>query len=94
MSDNMEKVSQQTLSKKVNEVSKHISEKQIPTLVTMDDQPALVILPYETYQQLLDAREESLRIVYERIQKRVIDNSEILKGLDSVKLVREMRNNR
>ena len=35
-----------------------------------------------------------LQLVYERLQKRVADNSEVLKGLDSVKLVRETRNSR
>jgi len=95
MSDTMETISQQTLSKKkINEVLKRVSEKHIPTLVTMNDQPAAVILPYETYQQLAQSRKEHLREVYDRLQKRVLSNSEILKGLDSVKLVRETRESR
>ena len=89
----METVSQQSLSKKkINEVLKQVSEKHIPTLVTKDDQPTAVILPYETYQELTQARKEHLREVYDRLEKRVLSNSEVLKGLDSVKLIRETRN--
>lgn len=94
MSNNMETVSQQTLSENVNEVLKRVSEKQIPTLVTIDDQPTAVILPYETYQQLLGTREKRLREVYDHLQTWVAKNSESLKGLDSVKLVRETRKSR
>ena len=91
----MESVSQQALSKKrINEVLKQVSEKHIPTLVTKDDQPTAVILPYETYQQLLKEREKRLTQVVEDIQSWAIENSEILKGLDSVQLVRETRESR
>jgi len=90
----METVSRQTLSENVNEVLKRVSEKQIPTLVTIDDQPTAVILPYETYQQLTQAREKRLSEVYDRLQTWVAKNSESLKGLDSVKLVRETRKSR
>ena len=94
MSNNMETVSQQTLSENVNEVLKRVSEKQIPTLVTIDDQPTAVILPYDNYQQLLKEREKRLTQVVENIQSWVSENSEILKGLDSVSLIRETRSNR
>ncbi len=95
MSNNMESVSQQALSKKkIDEVLKQVSERHIPTLVTKDNQPTAVILPYETYQQLLKEREERLTKVVEDIQSWAIENSEILKGLDSVKLVREIRESR
>jgi prevent-host-death family protein len=48
----METVSQQTFIENTNEILERVSEKQIPILVTMDDQPIVVILPYETYLQL------------------------------------------
>ena len=95
MSDTIETISQQALSKKkINEVLKQVSEKHIPTLVTKDDQPTAIILPYETYQQLLKEREKRLTQVVENIQSWVSENSEILKGLDSVKLIRETRESR
>lgn len=95
MSNTMETVSQQDLSKKkINEVLKQVSEKHIPTLVTNDDQPTAVILPYETYQEFLKEREKRLTQVVEDIQSWVSENSKILKGLDSVKLVRETRESR
>jgi prevent-host-death family protein len=95
MSNTMETISQQALSKeKINEVLKQVSERHIPTLVTKDNQPTAVILPYETYQELTRIREEHLREVYEHLQTWVERNSELLKGLDSVKLVRETRDSR
>ena len=94
MENTMETVSRQTLSENVNEILDRVSEKHITTLITKDDQPNAVILPYDDYQQLFNEREKRLRKVYERLQKRVADNSEVLKGLDSVKLIRETRNNR
>lgn len=95
MSNTMEKISQQALSKKkINEILKQVSERHIPTLVTKDEQPTAVILSYETYQQLLKEREKRLNQIVENIQSWVIQNSEILKGLDSVKLVREIRESR
>jgi prevent-host-death family protein len=91
----METISQQALSKKkINEVLKQVSERHIPTLVTKDNQPTAVILPYETYQELTQAGKKHLREVYNRLEKRVLSNSEVLKGLDSVKLVRETRESR
>jgi prevent-host-death family protein len=90
----METVSQQTLMEKPKEVLDRVSEKHIPTLVTKDDHPTMVILPYETYQQLTQSRKEHLRKVYDNLQTWVDKNSESLKGLDSVKLVRETRERR
>jgi len=94
MENTMETVSQQALMEKPKEILDRVFEKHIPTLVTKDDQPTAVILPYETYQQMTQSRKERLREVYDRLQKRVKNNSEILKGLDSVKLVRETRKSR
>ena len=94
MTITMEAVSQQNLIEKPREISDRVSESHIPTLVTKDNEPSIVMLPYETYQQLTQTREKRLREVYDRLQKRVASNSEILKGLDSVKLVRETRKSR
>jgi len=94
MSDTMETVSQQNLIEKPKEILDRISEKHIPTLVTKDDHPTMVILPYENYQQLTKSRQERLREVYDHMQTWVAKNSESLKGLDSVKLVRETRRHR
>jgi len=90
----IEIISQKTLFEKTKEIMDKVSEKHISTLVMKDDQPVVIMLPYETYQQLIEEREKRLRQVYDRLQKRVIENSEILKGLDSVKLVRETRDSR
>jgi prevent-host-death family protein len=94
MENTMETVSQQTLMEKPKEILDRVSEKHIPTLVTKDDHPTVVILPYENYQQLLKEREKRLTQVVENIQSWVSENSEILKGLDSVSLIRETRSNR
>ena len=90
----METVSQQTLMEKPKEILDRVSEKHIPTLVTKDNEPTVVIMPYETYQQLLKEREKRLTQVVENMQSWVSENAEILKGLDSVKLVRETRESR
>jgi len=94
MENTMETVSQQTLIEKPKEILDRIAEKHIPTLVTIDDHPTVVILPYEDYQQLTKSRQERLREVYDHMQTLVAKNSESLKGLDSVKLVRETRRHR
>ncbi|MEK7396362.1 MAG: type II toxin-antitoxin system Phd/YefM family antitoxin [Candidatus Poribacteria bacterium] len=94
MSDTMETVSQKTLMEKPKEILDRVSEKHIPTLVTKDDEPTVVIMPYETYQQFLKERKKRLTQVVENMQSWVSENAEILKGLDSVKLVRETRERR
>lgn len=90
----MEAISQQTLAEKTKEILDRIAEKHITALVMENDQPTVVILPYETYQQLSQSRKENLQEIYDHIQTWVAKNAESLKGLDSVKLVRETRDSR
>jgi len=46
MENTMETVSQQTLMEKPKEILDRVSEKHIPTLVTKDDHPTVVILTF------------------------------------------------
>ncbi len=90
----MEKISQQVLHSKLDDILDQVSEKQITTLVTKDDQPVAVIFPYEIYQQWTMAREHRLRRAYQELKTWTSEHSEILTGLNSVQLVRETRDSR
>ena len=90
----METINQKTLSRDLDEILDRVSIKQIPTLVTRDNQPRVVILPYETYQQWIAAREQRLRRAFQNLRSWTSKHAEALSELDASQLVREIRNNR
>ena len=87
----METINQRALYRDLGEILDRVSGKRIPTLVIKDNQPRVVIFPYEIYQQWIAARERRLRQAYQGLQTWVSENAEALTGLDSVQLVRETR---
>jgi prevent-host-death family protein len=84
-------VSRQTLYHDFDSVLDQVSREQTPTLVTQDGQPNVVLLPYETYQQWVAAREQRLRQASQNLQAWVSKHAEALTELDAVQLVREVR---
>jgi len=91
MSAKIETVSQQVLHQDLDGTLERISEKQITTMVVKDNQPRVVILPYEIYRQWFTEREHRLRLAFQDLRAWASENAEILSGLDSVQLVRETR---
>lgn len=91
MSITMETINQQTLYRDLDEILSRVSGKRVPALVLKDNQPIVVIFPYETYQQWVAAREQRLRQACQGLEVWASKHAEILTGLDSVQLVRETR---
>jgi PHD/YefM family antitoxin component YafN of YafNO toxin-antitoxin module len=87
----METISQQMLYRDLDEILSRVSGRRMPTMVIKDNQPIVVIFPYETYQQWIAARERRLHQACRDLQAWVSKHAEALTGLDSVQLVRETR---
>lgn len=92
MPKTMETISRTSLYNNLDDILDKISEKRMSALVTKNEQPIAVILPYETYQQLSFEREQRLHQTLDHLRAWTLKNAEILKGLDSVQLIREIRN--
>ena len=87
----METVNEKILHSNLNGILDRIAREQISTLITKDEQPVAVILPYEIYQQWIVTREKRLRQVYQGLKTWTTKHSDVLTGLDSAQLVREER---
>ncbi len=79
--------------KKFGTVLDKVFKKKEPIAISRNNQPLVVMVPYDVYQKTNDkkSREERLKEVLQRMDEWRRRNKEKLKGIDPAKIIREMR---
>ncbi len=73
-----------------------VSKKGSHIVISRLNRPLAVLVPYQDYQQSMDqeARRKRLQLVAKRMDAWRERHREKLKGLDAVKIIREIRDSR
>ncbi len=92
----MKKVSALTLRKKFGSILDQVVKGKEPIVITRANQPLVVMEPYQDYEIRTSQEERRKRLteVSRRMDEWAKRNAKYLKGLDAVKVIREMRDSR
>ena len=82
--------------KKFGGMLDEVAEKRQHILILRLNQPLAVLVPYQDYQERFDPAERKHRLlsISNRMDAWRKEHRDQLKGLDSVKMIREIRNSR
>ena len=92
----MKTISALTLRKKLGAILDEVEKRKNPIAITRANRPMVVMEPYASYEvrSSQEARHERLLEVTRRMEEWKKRNAKHLKGIDSVKVIREMRDSR
>ncbi len=92
----MKTISALTLRKKLGAILDEVERKKNPIAITRANRLMVVMEPYASYEvrSSQEARREHLLEVTRRMEEGKKRNAKHLKGIDSVKVIREMRDSR
>lgn len=71
-----------------------VNKKRVPVTTCRANKPLAVLVPAEEYDARSSGRETRLRLAVEKIAEWKKRHSRKLKGIDAVRLLREIRNSR
>jgi prevent-host-death family protein len=85
-----------TLRKKLGSILDEVHNKKTPIVISRANKPLVVMIPFEDYKEIKDEkeRERRLRSAASKIDQWREKNFKQLKGLNSVELIRQMREER
>ena len=85
-----------TLRKKLGSTLDEVHNKKTPIVISRANKPLVVMIPFEDYKEIKEEkeRERRLRLAASKIDQWREKNMNQLKGLNSVEIIRQMREER
>jgi len=85
-----------TLRKKLGSTLDEVHNKKIPIIISRANKPLVVMIPFEEYKKIKEEkeRERRLRSAASKIDQWREKHIKQLKGLNSVEIIRQMREER
>ncbi len=92
----MKTINALTLRKKLGSTLDEVHNKKTPIVISRANKPLVVMIPFEDYKEIKDEkeRERRLRSAASKIDQWREKNMKKLKGLNSVDIIRQMRDER
>ena len=92
----MKTINALTFRKKFGSTLDDVHNKKTHIIISRSNRPLAVIIPFEDYKELKEEkeREKRLRLAASRIDQWRKKHAKQLKGLNSAKIIREMREER
>lgn len=92
----MKTINALTLRKKLGSTLDEVHNKKIPIIISRANKPLVVMIPFEDYKEINEEkeRERRLRLAASKIDQWREKHMKHLKGLNSVEIIRQVREER